>query len=246
MKVLDLFAGLEGWSTPWRERGHDVFSVDLDERFAVDLHADVQILRPGDLPWKPDVVLASPPCEKFSVLTIPRYWRPGYQPTPPAAEAMEIVRATVRLIDRLEPAFWVIENPRAVLRKLHLIPGERKTVTYCQYGAPWRKPTDLWGGFPPSLAFRPMCHNGDPCHIAAPRGPRTGVQGDGKAFNGSFGRWAAYKDQVREMAGTAKQSDLAAIRAEIPRELALDVCLAAERDYAAGLIASDYTGRLFA
>lgn len=25
--------------------------------------------------------------------------------------------------------------------------------------------------------FKPPCHNGDPCHVAAPRGARTGTQG---------------------------------------------------------------------
>ncbi len=40
MKMLDLYAGLEGWSEPWREAGHEVFSVDIDPAFDVDLHAD--------------------------------------------------------------------------------------------------------------------------------------------------------------------------------------------------------------
>jgi hypothetical protein len=39
------------------------------------------------------------------------------------------------------------------------------------------KPTDLWGKFPASLTLHPMCHNGDSCHVAAPRGSQTGTQG---------------------------------------------------------------------
>ena len=39
------------------------------------------------------------------------------------------------------------------------------------------KPTDLWGGFPKSLRLHPRCHNGDSCHVAAPRGSQTGTQG---------------------------------------------------------------------
>ena len=38
------------------------------------------------------------------------------------------------------------------------------------------KPTDIWTNHP-DPKFRPMCHNGDPCHIAAPRGAKTGTQG---------------------------------------------------------------------
>ena len=52
----------------------------------------------------------------------------------------------------------------------------RYTVTYCQYGDTRMKPTDIWTNHP-DPKFRPMCHNGDPCHIAAPRGAKTGTQG---------------------------------------------------------------------
>ena len=74
MTVLDLFAGLEGWSAPFRARGHDVISVDVDPRFDVSLCVDVLELQPDDLPWTPDIVLASPPCEGFSVMTLGRSW----------------------------------------------------------------------------------------------------------------------------------------------------------------------------
>jgi hypothetical protein len=131
---------------------------------------------------------------------------------------MELVRKTVRIIEATKPAFWVIENPMGMLRKLGLVPFYRQAVTYCQYGSKVRKETDLWGGFPPTLELRRRCKNGDPCHVAAPRGSRTGTQGP----------------------------ESAAERAKIPYELALDVCIAAERDLAAGLRASDYSGRLFA
>lgn len=219
MRVLDLFAGLEGWSQPFRDRGHDVVAVDLDERFDVDLHADVMTLTPGDLPWRPDIILASPPCEKFSVLALGHHWLPGYKPRHAGTvQAMNLVRATVRLIDTLHPSFWIVENPVGMLRKLDLIPYELWTVTYCQYGAKVRKATDLWGGFPPSLHLLPMCSNGDPCHVAAPRGSRTGTQ-----------------------------SDLSpAERAKVPYKLGLAVCEAAELDLHRGLTAVNYTGRLFA
>ena len=43
LRVLDLFAGLEGWSEPFRERDHDVISVDLDPRFDVSLEAHEEL-----------------------------------------------------------------------------------------------------------------------------------------------------------------------------------------------------------
>lgn len=225
MKVLDLFAGLEGWSAPWRERGHEVCSVDLDPRFDVTITADILELQPADLPWRPDVVLASPPCEGFTVMNIGKNWTrpdddPPHQPkTDSARLALRLVERTRWLISELAPAFFIIENPRAKLRKLPVVADlERRTVTYCQYGRTYMKPTDLWGGFPPSLALAPACSNGAPCHDRAPRGSRRGVQG------------IMGKDQD-------------ALRAEVPEALSLAVCLAAEHDMAVG--ASVATATLF-
>ena len=208
MKVLDLFAGLEGWSAPFRERGHEVFSVDNDPQFRVDLVKDVMLMTRHDLPWRPDIILASPPCEAFSVLRIGKNWTPPPENAPKtehARFAVRLVERTREIVGVLDPAFFIIENPRGKLRKLPVVSDlERRTVTYCQYGEKWMKPTDLWGGFPPSLSLYPRCKNGDPCHVPAPRGSTTGVQGKGTA----------------------------AERAKIPHLLALEVCMAAEEDLA--------------
>jgi hypothetical protein len=175
VKVLDLFAGLGGWSQAFVERGHEVVTLDLDPRFGCDITGDIldsqtmyNIVTMG--PY--DVVLASPPCEGFSVMNIGKNWTPppDHQPrTDTARLAVRIVERTRFIIDRLEPAAFIIENPRAKLRKLPVMDGlERRTTM---------KPTDLWGGFPPTLHLAPPCRNGDPCHESAPRGSSRGVQG---------------------------------------------------------------------
>lgn len=174
MKVLDLFCGLGGWASAFTVRGHEVVGVDWDERFSPDVGADVFDLKPKDLPGPFDIVLASPPCEKFSVLTLGRNWhRDGRPKTGGAAKAEALVWATRILIEALDPAFFLIENPTGKLRVLRpLADLEMRTVTYCQYGAPWRKSTDLWGGFPPSLVLRPVCTPSAPCHMASDVGER--------------------------------------------------------------------------
>ena len=102
MRVLDLFAGLEGWSQPFRERGHDVISLDNDPRFGCDITADLLDWNPKDLPWRPDIVLASPPCEAFSVMSIGTHWGGGkraYEPMTDGARLnMALVRRTVGVI----------------------------------------------------------------------------------------------------------------------------------------------------
>jgi hypothetical protein len=213
MNVIDLFCGLKGWSEPFLERGHEVITLDIDPKFHPDIVADILEVEPEDFPWRPDAILASPPCEAFSVLRIGRNWtgpddpNPHSPKTPEAAHAVKLVEKTINLIEQMSPRFFVIENPRAKLRKLPMMARfDRVTVTYCQYGLKYMKPTDLWGGFPKSWAPRPICSNGDPCHVRAPRGSLTGVQ-------------------------SRTPSE---IKAKIPRELALEICLAMERDLSVG------------
>jgi hypothetical protein len=201
LKVLDLFAGLRGWSDPFKARGHETFSVDFDKKFDVDLHMDITKMLPDALPWKPDIVLASPPCETFSMMSVGTHWTHDHQPKSDKARmTLGILDRTFALITMLDPHFFVIENPRAKLRKMpHMRFLQRRTVTYCQFGENRMKPTDLWGRFPPTFSPPPMCKNRMPCHVAAPRGSRTGTQGMDKAES-----------------------------AKIPAALSLAVCLAAE------------------
>lgn len=181
LRVLDLFSGINGWGDPWRARGHEVIGIDNDPKLPATIHADLLTFDLAALPWRPDVILASPPCEGFSVMNIGRNWfHDGTPKTDTARHALQLVERALAIIDELQPAYWVMENPRDKLRVLPPMVGlERRTVTYCHYGEQRMKPTDLWGGFPPSLVLEPACHNGDPCHVRAPRGSRTGTQGFG-------------------------------------------------------------------
>jgi hypothetical protein len=40
------------------------------------------------------------------------------------------------------------------------------------------KPTDIWTNHP-EPKFKPMCKNGDPCHVSAPRGSHTAGSSQG-------------------------------------------------------------------
>lgn len=179
MKILELFAGTASFSNA--AKGHTVFTSDFDPQFNTDYTVDVMQFDTSKLPFKPDVIWASPPCETFSVASLGHHWTGGkgaYIPkTQACLDGIDRVKKTIEIIDELKPKYWFIENPRGVLRKMLFMQGfTRYTVTYCQYGDTRMKPTDIWSNVK-DLVFKPMCKNGDPCHVAAPRGSRTGTQG---------------------------------------------------------------------
>lgn len=179
--VLELFSGNESFSKEARKRGFNTFTVDLEEDFEPDLCKDVLELTLDDIPFRPDIIWASPPCKTFSVASIHYHWKGGkcaYIPkTEKCKKGLDLVNKTLSFINKLNPKFWLIENPRGVLRKIGLMKNlPKNTVTYCQYGHNRMKPTDLWNNIE-RWKPRPMCNKGDPCHKSAPRGSLNGVQG---------------------------------------------------------------------
>jgi hypothetical protein len=118
--------------------------------------------------------------------------------------ALKVLEHTVHLIERLKPRYIVIENPRGKMRYMECIQRyERRTVTYCQYGMSWQKPTDLFGVFPETLVLKPPCGHRAPCHTPTAIGVHAGIT----------------------------SNVTAAVRAEVPYHLALDICIAAEKNF---------------
>lgn len=246
LEVIELMSGLEGWSAGFRDRGHHTTALDLDPRFGADLQMD--ILNLNALGKRYDVILASPPCETFSVMTIGKYWTGGrgaYEPkNDRARHGLAIMHKTFALIDAAKPRFYVIENPRGVMRKVAPRPPTT-TTWYCRWGKTYAKPTDLWTSIQGEF---PACRNNDPDHLRAPRGSRTGVQGEGKVAGWADALSVGATDgqvrhdyqpagyQAKKAAGglgRGVQMDAspkkAALRAIIPYRLSLAVALAAER-----------------
>lgn len=179
MRVLELFCGTKSIGKVFKDAGHEVFSVDIDPSHKPDYACNIIGMRLDILPWKPDVIWASPPCTTFSVASMGKHWGGGkgaYIPkTLECLTGLKLMAKTKGIILTLKPKLWFIENPRGVMRKVIGLDKYRKTITYCQYGDSRMKPTDIWTNS--KWMPKPMCHNGDSCHEAAPRGSKTGTQG---------------------------------------------------------------------
>ena len=189
MKVLELFAGSRSVGKIAEELGMEVFSSDLIEFEGIHYPISILDFDVTKVPFKPDIIWASPPCTGFSVAAIGHHWMGGkgaYIPkTDTAKLGIELVKKTLEIIEYFQPTYWFMENPRGVLRKLDVVKGlNKQSVTYCQYGDERMKPTDIWTN---SIMWepKPMCKNGDPCHVAAPRGSKTGTQGRANAYERS-------------------------------------------------------------
>ena len=187
MKVLELFAGTRSIGKAFEARGHEVFSVDWDEKFEnINLNCDIGELTADEIREKfgnPDVIWASPDCTTFSVAAISKHRKKNpvtgsLDPISDYAKTCDrIDKHLIELIKELNPTLWFIENPRGGMRKMEWMQGlPRYTVTYCQYGERRQKPTDIWTNHP-DPGFKPPCKSGMSCHDAAPRGSRTGTQG---------------------------------------------------------------------
>ncbi|WP_461743301.1 DNA cytosine methyltransferase [Enterococcus sp. LJL99] len=186
MKILELFAGTRSIGKAFESRGHQVFSVEWDKMHKdIDWYADISKITAQDILDKfgqPDVIWASPDCTSYSIAAISHHRTKegdgNLAPKSDYAKFCDVVNQHVlKLIRELNPRYYFIENPRGGMRKMRFMQGiPRYTVTYCQYGDSRMKPTDIWTNHP-NPRFKPMCKNGAPCHVAAPRGSKTGTQG---------------------------------------------------------------------
>jgi site-specific DNA-cytosine methylase len=164
--------------------GIETFTIDNDFTTNPDWCEDMLNITSKQIIDKfgtPDIIWASPPCTTFSVASLGHHWTGGSGAYIPKTEECKngiiVLKKTIRLIKELNPKYYFIENPRGVMRKMSVMQQfNRYTVTYCQYGDTRMKPTDIWTNHP-NPNFKPACKNGDKCHVAAPRGSKTGTQG---------------------------------------------------------------------
>lgn len=197
---VDFFSGLGGFSQAFRDRGWNVFTVDIDERFEPTLCSDIMDVEPRQLPHRADVVLMSPPCNCFSIASVSKHWNRDKTPKETAEKSIGYVKRALWLKDQLEPDFWVLENPRGMLQ--HVLGRPRLTFYQAMFGTRGQKATQFWGNIPDAFVSYVLYRQKvkDFTWEKAPRGSKTGTQG--------------IKDRAE--------------RAKIPYELSLLLCSSVE------------------
>jgi hypothetical protein len=147
--MVDLYAGLGGASEAMIRTGWDVLRIDNNPLLAgVDnmVMMDIKKLKPRIISSRVpesgnpiiDLVWASPPCRDFSL---------GFNAPKPTAQRtgldyepdMSLLEEAIRIIDKLKPRYWVIENVRGAIGDFEPYLGSPRLVI----GA-----FVLWGNFP--------------------------------------------------------------------------------------------------
>ena len=199
MNTMELFAGSRSFSKVAEEFGWNTFTVDWEQYGGIDYITDILKFDYTKIPDNIDVIWSSPPCTTFSVASMGHHWTGGKEAYIPKTEnakiGLQILEKTLEIIEKVNPKYWVIENPRGMMRKMPQLEKYnyyRQTPWYCQYGDERAKPTDIWTNikwvaktcknykFQNGIIINKHCH-----HETARRGAKTGTQGVKGAYNRS-------------------------------------------------------------
>lgn len=94
-----------------------------------------------------------------------------------------------------------------IFKKYGIKNYRRVTVTYCKYGDNRQKPTDIWtNDF--NWISKNICNKKDSCHIAAPRGSKTGTMGLNNAYERSIIPAALFYEILKENSGSLRVTNL--------------------------------------
>lgn len=183
--VWEFFAGSRSFSKVAEARGYTTYTTDIQDFEGInqvcnvfDFDIEEAIKQTG----KPNIIWFSPPCTSFSIASCVHHWNyDGKGTYTPKSEGailgLKIMDKVNEIIEKVKPDFYIIENPRGLMRKMEGFKRHsRYTAWYCQYGHHTAKPTDFWTNF--NLQLK-TCKNSNPhCdHERAPRGANKGIQG---------------------------------------------------------------------
>lgn len=192
---VDFFSGLGGFSQAFLEtNGWRVIRIDYDKKFSHIPNTTIADIMKIDFRFlsrlganKPDMLLMSPPCECFSLMSVYHYWENGRPKIQKTLDAIALVQRALALKNQIQPKYWILENPNGMMVKVLGKPNR-----YTWWGSwysdrdlimrklhkegitlPPMKPTSLWG-LMPDIDWRPKPKKGE--YQEAKRGSKAGIQ----------------------------------------------------------------------
>ena len=159
IRILDLYSGTKSVGKAVRALFPNavIITVDCNAKFGATHTEDIVQWDPLTIYKKGyfDFIWASPPCTEYS--------NSKTQGERDMHTADQRVAAAIRIITTMQPKAWVIENPVGLLAKRPLMQqyeNLKHVCTYCCYGMPYRKATNIWTNSPTVLknCFDMPCH----------------------------------------------------------------------------------------
>ena len=148
MDVLDLCCGRGGWSKGFAQEGFTPIGVDI-----VDVGYPYRLIL-SDLrlfdsePFKGiDVIVGSPPCRDFSIMS--NFGVKSWKDPPNPERGMELVREFLRIVDEIMPRYWLMENVVGLTKYIELPPVMIGKIAR-------GRSRSFWGDFPLWLIQRDM------------------------------------------------------------------------------------------
>ena len=154
LAVVELYCGPEKpFSKIAEALGYTATTVDPHRDAGATVTAKITEDLAIRLPKKPLIVWASPPWSPLFLDTSAWASDGSFAPeNQQAEEAMELVRQTIRLITAMNPAWWFLEHPKSLMRRMPLFAGfnrgypnrNRRTIVHQRFGGEGSDVSDIW------------------------------------------------------------------------------------------------------
>ena len=162
MKILELFGGSCTFTRLAPQYGFEAQSLDVRRRKGIcepTMRANIKHLKTGFYPFDKsfDIWVAFPPCDIWSYASGGHHLDKELKPkTEKAVKELYTYYHFLDLLEAANPAFFFIENPRALMRfeprlqaYLQKRGGYTRELTLSSYGHATTKPTNIFTNFHP-------------------------------------------------------------------------------------------------